>query len=339
MTVATELKKLSGVRYESEHELHLALEIILGKTISYSEFNKAKPSWYGPPYGELTLRECLLWFGYEIRGQGKSRRIIKTRRKHRHHYKYPFLPFSPASEFITKEKKQLKKQLLKSADNLRLEMGIGHSVSLDRLKDRLLELGAREVTPKLEETEVVFPFVKSVTYIGKNPASYLIEIDYVGFPVNCIQRSETILSLLSAVQHLSASNQWHPALSLAVVMCDIAPVWDVFQTPSIIYYCGRVQVMIPSIELAPKVLAQTYTQARNSIAKRLRKVKGRLTRLRSLSERTKKLINFVQNTPELNWTERLRKWEEVFPDYPVYKNINTMAVVYSRAKKKSLFRR
>ena len=115
--------------------------------------------------------------------------------------------------------------------------------------------------------------------------------------------------------------------------------WQGFPLPFVIWDGRMASVEIEHVEIPPKIITDTYLKARTQIISHFRDVSKLKRRYKPLSKRTMALIDFVRRTPSLSWPERLIKWKEELPDYPCYKNENTMAVVYSRAKKKFLFRR
>jgi len=349
MTVTTELKKLSGVIYQSDVELHLALEKVLGYPISDKSFNAAKPSWYGPPYGEMTLRECLLWFGYEIKGSGANRRVVRLKSKH--YNLQDLLSSITTSRAIEGEMQE--EDHLQYARKYRKKLGLGEVVSITNLKNRLLELGAREVvidkTLILPNTQYLLPYGKRIIKDNENTTQYVIELGYINFSLFNFK----LYALWHLVQRYTVFFAWHPVWSVLFIMCDMLPPDFKFHKiiPTVISYDPgsiitisdekdiRISIEVPSIETSPQVIAETYAKARTMIMRDAREVRGKWARFRPLSNRTKDLIDFVNRTPGLSWAERQKRWEQEYTKYPSYKNENTMAVVYSRAKKKFLFRR
>ncbi len=92
-------------------------------------------------------------------------------------------------------------------------------------------------------------------------------------------------------------------------------------------------------EIAPKLIAKVYSLARKALINSKREIKGGIkgkwVRPRGITQRVSNLLDFVEETPSMSWDERFRAGMDKYKyNIGSYKNVHSMQVTYSRAKKR-----
>jgi hypothetical protein len=203
-------------------------------------------------------------------------------------------------------------------------LGLSETVSLDRLKSTLIELGAGE--NKREGTPL--PYIKN---IAKNQDNVDVwEIGYVYGMLHPLD-NKRFFQLFPFVLTLANALRCHPAVALAFIMCDFMPYRPDVLIPALIRDGRRLSIEVPTPNVSPHVVYEVYRRARRDMVEEGQAVNGKRIRSRAPTQRSHLLRIFVLQTRSLPWQQRWEGWNAKYPRMR-YQSVNSMTVAYSKLK-------
>jgi len=311
--------------YDTLGELKIAVENRLGYKLSDDEWGKVKPYW-SDPYGNGDVVEIAKTAKLKFRRPAKTRRSKGRRSKNKEvienlqrYYWYAdwlFRPMGPLPDY----RDHRAKDLGYLATDFRALLGLSSPVRLDKLKEVLMELGAKDNPPGLKISYPQQP--QDGDYIS------------VGFLYYDWRRNKLLHNVHTLANHLANVLNWHPAEVTAFLFCNKQPLSrDIAR----VYKQGREITIKVGPNVQPDAVAKLYSKARNEVIKEIRGIKGKTARPRRLSLRVRTLLDFSLENPALKGEELRRVWNEKYPHWE-YGSVHSLTVVISRAAKKELSR-
>ncbi len=156
---------------------------------------------------------------------------------------------------------------------------------------------------------------------------YPVAVDLSGGACMCEVASIFVTNklqwLVTAKNHIdNMASLFHcpPALLLAHFLCEPKPYRN---KVTVVLDDWQIKIGVDDPGASPKLVAKAYSLARKQMVNRRNR--------RRISERKKKLYEFIGENLDIGWEGRLTKWNSSYPQWE-YENVASMQVVYSRAK-------
>jgi len=311
------------MRYETERELRRAVERRLSSPIDDDQWEGLKPDVdeFGP-FDDHDVAEILAGIPRKPRKprDDTSWRLALAMRE-------ASMPYNPA-------------RFRHLAEDIRRHYGLAAPMPAEELRNALMGLGAEEALQEGSRV-LLIPYVEPVDGVSNvYCVRYLNvpeDVEIVGEGRQIVFTHPRVYDLGLAANELSWFLGCHPALVLALILCDI----DIGHVTCLVYPRGitgnisdaaRVTIDVSSPYVPPGEVKMAYSSARNAVIKRNRLSKGKWVRSRPLSTRTTRLLEYVSSHPEVGWKERLRAWNKLHPEWK-YKDVNSMRTTYNRVNK------
>ena len=238
--------------------------------------------------------------------------------------------FPEALEKITGEPAGLAELFREQAEHFWPD--VAGRIPVTHLKDFFVFMGWTE---KKDIFPIVLPYPVGDYTIGPKRGEFkygfrFCEISYIELYGQDEYNRGTVSELSSMIWTFSRVFGLHPALAVASFLCDV-PAYEDSVAVIIDPEEKRVTINVRHFTTPPQVVKTMYSIARARLTEILTgKPFTTFPRTRVSSHRVSSLLEFVQDTKNMDWKQRWQIWQDKHPQWR-YKSPNSMFAVYYRA--------
>jgi hypothetical protein len=244
--------------------------------------------------------------------------------------------FPEALEHITGEPAELPDMVREVAEHC--WPGYAGRIPVTHLKEFFVLMGWTE---KKDFLPIVLPYPVGEYTIGPSIGEYkygfrFCEISYIELYGQDEYNRGTVRELSSIVQTFSRALRIDPALAVAAFLCNL-PAYEDSVAAIIDPEEKRITINVRHFTTPPQVVKTMYSLAR---ARMVEILTGEpfttFPRARVRSDRVSTLLEFVQDTKDMDWKQRWQIWQDKYPRWR-YKTPNSMCAVYYRKVRPSMW--